>query len=234
MPSLVSNDVYCLISLVLFISSVTTRVKCGNCREIRLNPTHHKPHSHHQQSSTSNNMDRNRVPDDMNQVLQDPVDTSSKKSKKPPPKSWPPPRFKPLQLKNDPTYGKGQFPTDIPGTSACDVFSIFYIYAILQILTDNKNAYAAKQISLKKEEEATPHLRQWYPTSANELKAWIGIIIYMGVHREPSTRDYWNTRTEHGPLHTTITSWLGLVRFEQLNRHFMYQILKQSRYISFW
>jgi hypothetical protein len=47
---------------------------------------------------------------------------------------------------------------------------------------------------------------------------FIGVIIYMGVHQEPSINTYWNTDFNKGPLHS-ITPHISLVRFQQIKRY---------------
>jgi Transposase IS4 len=50
-----------------------------------------------------------------------------------------------------------------------------------------------------------------------ELRVFVGALIYMGIHKEPQIKDYWNTNIHLGPLHT-IASHISLRRFEQIKR----------------
>ncbi|CAG8728455.1 15716_t:CDS:2, partial [Gigaspora rosea] len=34
--------------------------------------------------------------------------------------------------------------------------------------------------------------RPWSPLTLNELKIWLGLIIYMGVHKISAVEDLWN------------------------------------------
>ena len=47
---------------------------------------------------------------------------------------------------------------------------------------------------------------------------FIGVIIYIGVYREPDINWYWNTEIAKGPIHS-IPSYLSLHRFEQIKRY---------------
>ena len=51
-----------------------------------------------------------------------------------------------------------------------------------------------------------------------ELYVFIGVIIYMGVHKEPQIEMYWNTDFNKGPLHS-IPKHISLRRFEQIKRY---------------
>jgi hypothetical protein len=50
-------------------------------------------------------------------------------------------------------------------------------------------------------------IRQWQPTSVEEIYLWLGILIYIGIHREIRIKDHWevpNTNTQ-GPIHSILT-----------------------------
>jgi uncharacterized protein (DUF779 family) len=48
---------------------------------------------------------------------------------------------------------------------------------------------------------------------------FVGVLIYIGIHKEPQIKDYWNTDIYLGPLHT-IPFYISLRRFEQIKRFF--------------
>jgi hypothetical protein len=56
----------------------------------------------------------------------------------------------------------------------------------------------------------------WAETDAEELLAFLGVHICMGIDFLPQTRMYWSADT----LHPTIANVLSRDRFEQLNRYF--------------
>jgi hypothetical protein len=48
---------------------------------------------------------------------------------------------------------------------------------------------------------------------------FIGTLIYIGIHKEPQIKDYWNTDIHSGPLHT-IFFHISFRRFKQIKRFF--------------
>ena len=51
-----------------------------------------------------------------------------------------------------------------------------------------------------------------------ELRVFLGVVIYMGVYPCPQIEDYWNTDLKKGPNHT-VAIHMSLVRFEQIKRY---------------
>jgi hypothetical protein len=47
---------------------------------------------------------------------------------------------------------------------------------------------------------------------------FIGIVIYIGIHKEPQIPIYWNTDFNQGPVHS-ILSHISLRRFKQIKRY---------------
>ena len=45
------------------------------------------------------------------------------------------------------------------------------------------------------------HEIPWKPTNTTELKAYIGVYVYAGIHKEPEIPFYWNTNGSAGALH---------------------------------
>jgi hypothetical protein len=48
---------------------------------------------------------------------------------------------------------------------------------------------------------------------------FLGVIIYMGVHKEPNIKTYWNTDFNTSPLHT-ISNHISLYHFEQIKHYY--------------
>jgi hypothetical protein len=93
------------------------------------------------------------------------------------------------------------------------LFSLFIEEKLWDIVARNTNTYAEVKRFGKEE-----HTRPWTPTCANEIKVFVGILIYMGVHKEPQIEHYWRRDRTKGPLHT-IPLHMSLIRFEQLKRY---------------
>ncbi|PVH71393.1 hypothetical protein DL98DRAFT_381752, partial [Cadophora sp. DSE1049] len=79
-------------------------------------------------------------------------------------------------------------PDFLPSSELYDYFTLFFTPTLLQIITTNTNRYANQQ-RIKVKEENT---RQWRPLVLEELRVFIGVLIYMGVYEEPRFDMYWN------------------------------------------
>ncbi|KAG5758823.1 hypothetical protein H9Q72_013048, partial [Fusarium xylarioides] len=58
----------------------------------------------------------------------------------------------------------------------------------------------------------------WIDTTVPEVYTWLGLLIYMGIHKEEAIRDYWKSSTydEEVPLHLP-TRYMPRDRFLDLN-----------------
>jgi hypothetical protein len=66
---------------------------------------------------------------------------------------------------------------------------------------------------------ATPtNQRYWWPTNENEIRVLFGILFYIGVHKEPNYKIYWETPKLNGPIHA-IPKHMSLNRYENLHRY---------------
>ena len=79
-----------------------------------------------------------------------------------------------------------------------DYFSLFFTGDLFQTITTNTNQYASIQRPYIVGERA----REWTDLLVEELYAFLGAIIYIGVHEEPQIEMYWNTDFNKGPLHS--------------------------------
>ncbi len=81
------------------------------------------------------------------------------------------------------------------------------------MLVSSTNAYASAT------RKSTPSAREWHDTSVEEMKAFIGILILIGIIKLPRLEMYWSHKY---PLITTpsIAAIMPRVRFEQLFRFF--------------
>lgn len=85
-------------------------------------------------------------------------------------------------------------------------------------MTTNTNSYAAIKRAGKEPSEDPTTGRAWKEVTPDELAAWIGIVVYMGVHSSPATRDYWK-HDGLNPIHP-ICDYMSQTRFEQIKRYF--------------
>ena len=97
--------------------------------------------------------------------------------------------------------------TDV--TSPYALFSPFWTDEMWEILAKNTNLYA--------EQEEWEYQRPWYPMNVDEMRVYIGILIYMGLHHEGETAAFWHQDLRTGPNHTPALL-MSLNRFTQLQR----------------
>ena len=108
----------------------------------------------------------------------------------------------------------------------------------IEQLAVNTNHYA--ELKLNSKTKPGNQCRKWHKTEASELRVWIGLIIRMGLHKEPSTSLYWSKGGSNGwrkiKKATKRVQWPGkqksyqqyripkscmsLNRYEQLKRYF--------------
>jgi len=84
----------------------------------------------------------------------------------------------------------------------------------------NTNKYAVAQGALSKAPQDKPHnhTRIWRPTTADEIRVFFGICIYMGVHQEKRYTIYWEKIQAEGPRHS-IQQRMSLRRYEALRKY---------------
>jgi len=95
-----------------------------------------------------------------------------------------------------------------------DYFALFFTPDLFQTITTNTNRYA----NMRRIHAIDEGLREWSDLLVKELYVFIRAIIYMGIHKEPQIRMYWNSDFNKGPLHS-ILSHISLRRFEQIKRY---------------
>jgi len=114
------------------------------------------------------------------------------------------PHFEANHVLNRPGYPQ------YTGLSESGFFKLFFSDVVVEILSEETNAYAEFQLR-------TPPLslcksRHWVPTTLKEIRVWLGINIYFGLYPLTVRDDYWR-------IHN-IGQFMGLKRFEQLRRFF--------------
>lgn len=102
--------------------------------------------------------------------------------------------------------------SETPKLTPSSFFQLFFTEVEFDVLVQNTNSYAGLKGA------GDNGRRRWRPTSAAELKVFIGIIIYMGVHKAMHGPLYWNHNREF-PSHD-ISHYMSKYRFEQLKRYF--------------
>jgi len=115
----------------------------------------------------------------------------------------------PLQIKK--RQGKPSF----EGLSAIDTFQKFIDQEIIGRIVTATNYYAQRartnQSTDKQSDGSQP--QYWHPTCDGEIQRYLGIWLYMSLHREIMRTDFWSETYNLG-------RFLSQNRFEQLHRYF--------------
>jgi Transposase IS4 len=61
--------------------------------------------------------------------------------------------------------------------------------------------------------------KHWQPTTTSELKIWLGILLYQGVHyTNQPIEDYWNVDTD-APVNKSLGKYMRVTRWQQIQRY---------------
>ena len=96
---------------------------------------------------------------------------------------------------------------------AVDLFNRFFTDDVWDLLVEETNRFAAFNIG------TSPHARPWKEVSKDKMKAFIGLLLTMGILRLPRLEKYWEnkccrTRTPG------VSEVMPRVRFEQIFQFF--------------
>ena len=141
--------------------------------------------------------------------MQDPKPTKAPKGA--PPRPWPLPKYAPVKITKPFTHGHGYLPGSITN-DPYTIFSLFFHEEALKILVQNTNEYAF----LNPGSETS---RTWIPTTVKEFKAYLGASIWMGLHLESRTPEFWNNDPLKGPIHEQVSKHISLNRWQQIDRY---------------
>ena len=157
-------------------------------------------------------MPRKRVSDDVDHVPIDPKPSKIPKINPPPPP--PPPQHVPILINNSLLHGQSRLPEHILPYDVYKIFSLFFNNDVLSTIRDNTNKYAECHPS----EDDKPFIRKWAKITVPELRAYIGVYIWMGLYPETTVKDFWNTDIDKGPVHERIRQAISLKRWQQIDR----------------
>ena len=87
------------------------------------------------------------------------------------------------------------------------IFKLFFTDKTIDKLARWTNKYA----ELYPAEEAK-HIQLWKPIDRQELYAYLGVLIYMGITIESSIKDYWGDLELAGVGHV-VKNYISLIRF---------------------
>ena len=115
-----------------------------------------------------------------------------------------------LQAPNILPFTQSYGPTTPPSSDPCKIFLQFFTDELLGYIVNESNRYAVQSMS---DEQAM----KWNDITIEELKAYFGFCILMGIVKLPSISDYWkkNPIFRYEPISSRVTR----DRFWQIRRY---------------
>lgn len=92
-----------------------------------------------------------------------------------------------------------------------DFYKLFVTDDVIRHIVNETNIYAQQKLNLKRPKKSKT--KPWTPTDKKEIEKFFGIIIWMGLLKEPQLRDYWSTNYL---FENNIKKNMTRNRFEQL------------------
>ena len=92
----------------------------------------------------------------------------------------------------------------------------------MRIICDNTNSRKAREYQERCKSDKVPvraRINDWKPMTLAEAYRYIGIRIYIGIHKENKAREYWKPGDLAWPDHA-LTAVMSLRRFEALHTSF--------------
>ena len=106
------------------------------------------------------------------------------------------------------TFSESRGPTQPVSCNPSELFSLYFTPDLVHTIVTETNRYAAQCLEGK---------QTTWNTNENEIRAYLGFYILMGLVREPEIRDYWsNDDIFH---YNPIASRISRVRFEEISRY---------------
>ncbi|KAF4971256.1 hypothetical protein FSARC_1878 [Fusarium sarcochroum] len=108
-----------------------------------------------------------------------------------------------------------------------DLFQLFVPISLVQSWIEYTNSWVAHLIengvidSWNTPIAKSSRILQWDGISTATAYVWLGIMIYLGIHRDSSIKDHWKAPTigDQRPLHT-ISKFMPLRKFQLITRYF--------------
>ena len=112
-------------------------------------------------------------------------------------------------------HGTPNLPPTLDRGDPFAIFGQFFTDEIVDKLVEWTNKYA----ELHPLDGERLRARPWQSTYKEELWAYFGVLIYMGLTHESSIEDYWGSLNTTGSEHI-VKKYISRVRFKQLNYYF--------------
>lgn len=99
--------------------------------------------------------------------------------------------------------------------SPLDFYKLIVTHEVIALIVEETNRYARQRIQKFHEKGERPKFN-WIPTSRLEIQIYLGIVILMGMNRQPSTRHYWSVKRKDIFGMTLIKKAMTRDRFDLL------------------
>jgi len=117
-------------------------------------------------------------------------------------------------------------PASVDRHSPIDIFDLFFALEQMQILVENTN----KSGPFHEMGPRNARALEWKDISVPELYAYLGILIYMGLHPENDIDQYWCSDSENQPSHGPVRTSMARDRWKQISRAFHISSKGQSAF----
>ena len=143
-------------------------------------------------------------------------DPRSKTFKNLPPEPWALPLFEPLRIDDYYDPGEAAVPSSTNYHNSMALFRLFFDNKMLDQMAVWTNTYIEAHSVLEKDAPLGKQ-RSQLPTCRQELYAYFGVVIHMGITIELVVEDYWGPITKGAAY--KVTNYMLKNRFKQLERY---------------
>jgi hypothetical protein len=119
-------------------------------------------------------------------------------------------------------------PASVDPHSPIAIFDLFFTPEQMRILVENTN----KSGPFHEMGPRNAQSLEWKDTFVEELYAYLGILIYMGLHPENDIDQYWCIDTENQPSHAPVRTAMARNRWKQISRAFHISEKGQSAFLK--
>ncbi len=111
--------------------------------------------------------------------------------------------------------GKANFDEELDPLNPLWLWSKFVTPEVLQTIAAHTNEYETLLYEAK--EQHTKHERAWKDVTGDDIGAYLGVAMLMGIHPQASVEEYWNC-SEDKPIFP-FQRYMTRQRFEQISRY---------------
>jgi hypothetical protein len=102
---------------------------------------------------------------------------------------------------------------EVKDATAKTYFSLFFSDDVLDYTVEQTNLYRVQQATA----HPNTHRTEWTPLTRNELSAWLGMSMMMGILRLPTYKLYFSSKSKL--LQSGIRDVMSIKRFDQIKRY---------------